>query len=280
MKQKTQTGHTNKTAKPALAAMAFLMIAVYLVAGFASAISINATAVAKAKAGQNSVSLDDVESDFDEENEVKFNIKATDDEIDDSISDDSRETTFAQVSIGQGWAISNEENSSNQIGSFVRLFWVEKTFVLESDDDDENNETNETNQTNTTVETTLARGTLKIGSMIYKIILDENASDEDTMVFDVFSARGNASGTLTLDSDVSLPGFTVWSGELDMDSGTDWEISAATQNSKAKNGDKVSTEESDDEDMPGAKGNLNAAERGNGQKIGLFARIRAWFGGE
>ena len=99
------------------------------------------------------------------------------------------------------------------------------------------------------------------------------------MVFDVVSEKGKINGTLTLNSDISLIGFTVWSGELDMESGTDWEIHVATQNSKVKSGDRAEIDDEDDE-MPGLKGNLNAAENGNGKKIGLWARIRAWFGGE
>lgn len=271
---------TNKT-KTAASMLAIFVIGMYLMAGFASALSlstdINANAVAKAKVGKASVSLEDAQSDFDEEARTNFNVREASHDIDESVSAEARESTFAQVSIGQGWVISSDDSNDSEgsEGSFARISWVEKTFIAASDD--EENETNNTNEASVN-ETTKARGTLKIGSTLYKLTLNENASDEDTMVFDVVSEKGKIIGTLTLESEVSLVGFTVWSGTLELDSGQSYEIHVATRNTKVKGTGSAEIQAGDEDKQPGFEGNINASEKGQGQKLGLFARIRAFFG--
>ncbi len=256
--------------KPTIAAAAILLVGIYLMAGFASAINMNANAIARAKVGDRSVSLDEAQHDFDDETSADFNVKEQNNEIDSSVSASAKESTFAQVSLGQGWAISNG-NSSNSSGSFIRLFWVEKTFVNNAGTNSTGNETNSTNQTST--ETTKAVGALKIGSDMYKLTL--SSQTDSSMTFDVVSHKDNVTGTLTLNSEVSLLGFTVWTGTLNLDNGPSYSIHVATQNSKVKG----SSESSDNESMPGLKGNLNAETRGEGKKLGLFERIRTWFRG-
>ena len=264
----------------AIAMAAILMVGLVLSLGFTSADSwkvssegkgINAN-VAKVKTGERSVSIGDVDDDEDSDND--FDIRKANKEIDDEVGVEARESTFAKVSIGNGWAISSGGNNTTSEGSFARIFWVEKTFVISGTS---TNATNETNQTNTT-ETTEARGTLKIGSDLYKLVLDSKT--EDTMTFNVVSEKGKVNGTLELEADISLVGFTVWSGTLDIDSGTDYEIHAATKNSKVKGSVEAGGENEDEDKQPGLKGNLNAETRGEGKKIGLFARIAAFFRGE
>ena len=265
----------------AIAMAAILMMGLVLSLGFTSADSwkassegkgINANVIAKVKTGERSVSISDVEDNEDSDND--FNIQKANEEIDDEVEVEARESTFAQVSIGNGWAISSGGNNTTSEGSFARIFWVEKTFVTS---DTYANATNETNQTNTT-ETTEARGTLKIGSNLYKLVLDSQA--EDTMTFNVVSEKRKVNGTLELEADISLVGFTVWSGTLNMNSGTDYEIHAATKNSKVKGSVEAGEENEDKDKQPGLKGNLNAETRGEGKKIGLFARIATFFRGE
>lgn len=294
--------------------------------------------IAQAHADQKAISMKDIGNDDDLEDE--FDVEDANKEIDDSVEREARESTFAQVSIGQGWATSSEE------GFFARIFWVEKTFVNAGTSVNNVNITNETNSfanrtgytlrgynnswsaitltsafnvsdgvynqsipltdlkvssvgvlsnatsqewgnisvsykytnTGTTSGVTKAIGTLKIGSDLYKLTLD--SSTEDSMVFDVRSEKGKVNGTLTLDSETSLLGFTVWSGTLDFDSGKSYDINLATKNSKVKGSKEVKAEIKSADKESGLKGNLNAAERGQGKKLGLFERIKAFFRGE
>ena len=252
----------------AVTLMTVLLIGLFLSMGFTSAVSMNANAVAKAKASQKSVSLADAENEA--ELEDNFDTNEASEEIDDSVAEHAKESTFAQVSIGQGWATSSGNETTSE-GNFVRIFWVEKTFVAS-----ENESTNETNQTNEATET-FARGTLKVGSDLYKLVLDSQTND--SMVFDVNKETSDVNGTLVLEAETSLLGFTVWTGDLDLDSGKSYDLHVATKNSKVKGSVETSIDD-DSGKQPGLKGNLNAAERGQGKKLGLLARIKAWFGGE
>lgn len=207
----------------------------------------------------NVVSIED----FNNSNNQDFNSTSITDasnEIDDSVSMNALESTFAQVSLGQGWAII--QNTSNISGYFAKIFWVEKTFVL-------------TNQTDNTTSngTTMVMGSLKIGSTLYN--LNMTSETNNTITFDVMKNK-NVVGTLTLDQTVSLLGFSVWSGILNLNSGQSYSINLATQNSKLKslnpsigkiNGSAGIT-----------AGQLNAAQNGQGKKLGLWDRIRTFFG--
>jgi len=225
---------------------------------------ITGNVIARANADQKAISMKDIGHDDDLEDE--FDVEDANKEIDDSVEREARESTFAQVSIGQGWATSSEE------GFFARIFWVEKTFVNEG--------TNASNQTNSTPanETTKAIGTLKIGSDLYRLTLDSQTND--SMVFDVMSEKGKINGTLELEAGTSLLGFTVWSGTLDLESGKSYDINLATKNSKVKGSKEVKAEIKSADKESGLKGNLNAETRGEGKKLGLFERIKAFFRGE
>jgi len=275
-----------ETMKPVMVTMAFLMIVLVASMGIASADSIRerdngdnengshgitANVVTKVRTGDKSISFDDAEHDAETDVGAEsgdFNVKHASSEIDSNVSSDAKESTFAQVSLGQGWAIP-ADNNSNSSGSFIRLFWVEKTFV----NDTSTNESNQTNTTNQSIETTKAIGTLKMGSDLYKLTL--SSQTDSSMTFDVVSQKGNVTGTLTLNSELSLLGFNVWTGTLDLDNGQSYNIHVATQNNKVKG----SSESSDNSSMPGLKGNLNAETRGEGKKLGLFERIKAFFRG-
>ena len=100
------------------------------------------------------------------------------------------------------------------------------------------------------------------------------------MVFDVMANKGKINGTLTLDSGTSLLGFTVWSGTLDLESGKSYDINLATKNSKVKGSKEVKAEIKSADKESGLKGNLNAETRGEGKKLGLFERIKAFLRGE
>jgi len=261
----------------AIVMTAVLMMGLVLSMGFSSAISANANVIAKAKTGQTSVSLNDIENEAGLE--AEFDIKKANRDIDSSVERDARESTFAQVSIGQGWAISSGNNTTNTTseGSFVRIFWVEKNFVNEG-----TNASNQTSQTSAN-ETTKLMGTLKMERDLYKLTLDSQT--DDSIIFDVSSEKGNVDGTLKLRAGTSLLGFTVWSGTLDLDSGKSYNINVATKNSKVKGsvdegGAIRETNSGEDENRSGLQGNLNAETRGEGKKLGLFSRIRAFFRGE
>ena len=304
---------------------------------------ITGNVIAKAKTDQRAVSFDEVEHDDDLDDE--FDVKDASEEIDDSVDRKARESTFAQVSIGQGWAISSGGNNTTSEGNFARIFWVEKTFVNVTTLVNNLNITNETNSfanstgytlsgynnswsaitltsafnvsagvynqpillanltvssvgvlsnatsqewgnisvsytytnTGTTSEATKAIGALKIGSDLYRLTL--NSQTNDSIMFDVVSEKGKVNGTLELEADLSLAGFTVWSGTLDLDSGKSYDINVATKNSKVKGSAEVRKEIKNQDKQPGLKGNLNAETRGEGKKFGLFARIRAFFSG-
>jgi len=252
---------------------AILMMGLLLTMSFATAKSINSgpgNVRDKVRTNQKAVSLDDAEDDLEDGN--GFDVKKASRDLDASVEREARESTFAQVSIGHGWAISSGGNNTTSEGNFARIFWVEKTFV--------NKGTNASNQTNQTPanETTKAIGALKIGSDLYRFTLDSQTND--SIVFDVVSEKGKVNGTLELEADLSLAGFTVWSGTLELDSGKSYAIDVATKNSKVKGSAEVRKEIKEEDKELDLKGNLNASERGEGKKLGLFARIRAFFRGE
>lgn len=323
---------------------AIFMAVLVLSIGFSAFVS--AKPSAKVKHEKKAVSLEAVG----EEAEIngEFDLKKASSEIDKSVSKKAKETTFAQVSIGQGWAVSSSGTGINTTseGQFARIFWVEKTFVNGTTLVNNLNITNETNSfanstgytlsgynnswsaitltsafnvsdgvynqsipladltvssvgvlsnatsqewgnisvsykytnTGTTSEATKAIGALKIGSDLYRLTL--NSQTGDTIVFDVVFNKGNVTGTLELEAETSLPGFTVWSGTLKLDSGKSYDINVATKNSKIKSSAEARKEIKNQDRQLDFKGNLNAAEKGQGKKLGLFARIKAFFRGE
>lgn len=249
--------------------MAFLMSVLVLTMSFSSAeilgnANVNANAVANVKTKGVVSSLSEVSAEFESDSESfdSENVAEASSEIDASVEKEAKESTFAQVSIGQGWAIRTDSDPDE--GSFARIFWVEKTFV------------NENTSTNTTInETTEARGTLKIGSELYKLVLQSET--EDKIVFDVVSERTKTKGTLELNIEQSLFGFTTWSGDLEQDSGQKYDVHFATKNSRVKSTGQAEDEVDKERNVSaGIDGNLNASERGEGQKIGLWARIKAF----
>ena len=215
--------------------------------------------------------------DFNGEQNDSFNSSSVMDasnEIDNSVSNNARETTFAQASLGQGWAITSDStNSTNSSGYFAEIVWVEKTFALPV----QNNQTNDTNQSTTANSTTIVAGALKIGNSLYKLNLTSETSTE--MVFDAMSRKGNVTGTLTLDQTTSLLGFSVWSGTLTLNSGQSYHLDLATKNSKIKSFSKPVGENEDNGSNASVNGNVDVSSPGQGRALGLFERIRSWFRG-
>ena len=233
--------------------------------GSSQLVPFNAHAVAKA--GTNLVSIED----FNNQSQGDFNstgIERESADIDASAGNNALEATFAQVSLGQGWA------TNNTSGSFAKIMWVEKTFANTTQGTNATaNDTNGTNQTNSTSpEMTIVMGSLKIGSQIYNLNLSSEANN--SMDFGVSSNRGNVTGTLDLNQQISLMGFSVWSGNLALSNGQEYQVNVATQNSRIK-----SSVPSVNASAKGEFGLKNAASSGQGKKIGLFERIRELFGG-
>ena len=197
--------------------------------------------------------------DFNGEQNDSFNSSSVMDasnEIDNSVSNNARETTFAQASLGQGWAITSDStNSTNSSGYFAEIVWVEKTFALPV----QNNQTNDTNQSTTANSTTIVAGALKIGNSLYKLNLTSETSTE--MVFDAMSRKGNVTGTLTLNS------------------GQSYHLDLATKNSKIKSFSKPVGENEDNGSNASVNGNVDVSSPGQGRALGLFERIRSWFRG-
>jgi len=189
-------------------------------------------------------------------------------DIDGSIGNTARESSFAQVSMGQGWAtLSGDANSSE--GDFARIFWVEKTFVNSS------NEDNDTTTTNAALtDLTVIKGGLKIGSNMYKLNLESETAN--SMVFDVTNEKDDTTGTLTLNMGESLVGFTVWSGTLALDSGKVYDIEVSTKNSKVAggmgDGTGMGNQFGKDKDKDKASSNEQPKKATFGEKM------RGWFG--
>jgi len=230
----------------------------------ASRTGIKSNAVADVKVRERAVAFSEVDDEFESESDFDAeSVQEANAEIDASVKKEAKQSTFAQVSIGQGWAIRSDTDPDE--GSFVRLFWVEKTFV---DSDTGANET------------TKARGFLRIGSDTYKLML--NSETSNSMTFDVMS-KDKKQGTLELNMQNSLMGFTSWTGDLKLDSGQTYEVEAATRNSKIKGTEakadvESKTEVESESDVDAEAGRENRAGAETGSKVGLWARIRALFG--
>lgn len=227
----------------------------------------------KIKTRGNSVSLSDVnaESDADSQTFGADNLQLASSDIDSSAGKTARESGFAQVSLGQGWAITTGDSNSSE-GNFARIFWVKKTFVNSSSTD---------NSTNTTAtsDVTKIKGGLKIGPDMYKLNL--TSETDNSMVFDVMSQKDKVNGTLTLNIDKSLVGFTTWTGTLSLDSGKTYTLTLATKDSKVKDMSSPGLGLGKDKNGNNSSDNSSSNESNNGQgkKLGFFARVRGWFGG-
>lgn len=219
----------------------------------------------KIKTRGNTASLSDIDSESDADSATfgSDNLKKASSEIDSSVGKGAKESTFAQVSMGQGWAVlSGDVNSSE--GNFARIFWVKKTFA------------NSANTTSTDV--TKVKGELKIGSDMYKLNLTSETAN--AMVFSVTGEKDKTSGTLTLNMGKSLVGFTVWSGTLVLDSGKSYDINVATKNSKVKGmgeGAGVGNDSGKDKSNNSDNKNSNGQANGQGKKAGLFEKMKGWF---
>ena len=223
----------------------------------------------KIRARENTASLSDIDSESDEDSQSfgSDKLQKASSEIDASVGKGAKEATFAQVSMGQGWAVlSGDANSSE--GNFVKIFWVKKTFA---------------NSANTTsADVTKVKGELKMGSDMYKLNLTSETAS--TMVFSVTGEKSKTSGTLTLNMGKSLVGFTVWSGTLVLDSGKSYDINVATKNSKvtgmgegAGMGNQFGKDKDKDKDKDKAS-DSDAKTNGQGKKLGFGERMRGWFG--
>ena len=261
--------------------MSFLLMGLVLSMGFGLAasekLSMSGNAIEhasdKIRARENTASLSDINSESDEDSQSfgSDKLQKASSDIDSSVGKGAKESTFAQVSMGQGWAtLSGDVNSSE--GNFARIFWVKKTFVNSSDKD------NSTNTTSTDL--TVIKGGLKIGSDMYKLNLTSETAN--AMVFSVTNEKDKTSGTLTLNMGKSLVGFTVWSGTLVLDSGKSYDINVATKNSKVKGigsdagmGNQFGKDKDKDKDKVS---DSDAKTNGQGKKAGLFEKMRGWFG--
>ncbi len=197
--------------------------------------------------------------DFNSKDNEDFNstsIMNASSDIDHSVPANARETTFAQVSLGRGWVISSTTNSTNSTGYFANIFWVQKTFA------------NTKNQTNAAMSKTVVLGALKIGPTTYNLNLTSETNS--SMTFDVVNHKRNVTGTLNLNQQLSIVGFSVWSGTLSLSSGQTYQITLATENNKVSSTSGVE-----------AKGNLkgiaHALVNGKGEKKGLWYMHRGFF---
>jgi len=221
--------------------IAVVLVAMFLLMGFGAANSLEP----KIKVKRDAVSV----SNFDESEDVSDlnRIIETSAEIDSEVPKESKESTFAQVSFGRGWAISS---GSNQEGFMAKIFWVKKTFVKKN-----------------STEETKVKGAVKIGNQLYKIVLDSET--EDSMTFDLKTKSDKNVGVLEINADKSLEGFTVWSGEITINSGQTYEMHLATKNSKVKD---ISSYKNKDKDLD--------KPNGNGKKRGFFSKVKAFFKGD
>ena len=225
-------------------------------------------------------SVNEIENEFQNNNESNSTLNDSLGEIDRSAGADAKASGFAQVSHGTGWAIS----SDNQ-GSFAQITIVEKSFVNVTDNSNsvtdnstnstDNNSTNSTNETTTNQTNSVSTSSeFSIGTGVLKLTgmpafnLRMTSATEDTFTFDVV---GSNPGTLTLTREESLSGFSVWSGTLDLDSGTSYELHIATLDSKVK-GEALGAGKGNGQNI-GAKLQASA-----GKSHGFWARLRAFFG--
>jgi hypothetical protein len=171
-------------------------------------------------------------------------------EIDSSVRTDLKASSFAIVSRGEGWATNATD------GSFVRIMIVQKTFV----DADDN-------------ETVRARGVLKLnGRPAYNLVMTSETDSE--MVFDVRS-NNEIVGKLTLTEETEVGAFTSWKGTLDLESGNDLVIRAATIDNKLRataDAESNATVDADARDeIKDARKEVREARKG------LFASLRDLF---
>ena len=187
-----------------------------------------------------------IRADYDEEVSVSNSeaIEAQSRDIDASASLDStlKASTFAQVSQGEGWAVTADE------GAFARIMLVEKSYVKSGSD----------------VEVTKSRGIIKIvGHEAYNL---ELTSKTDTkMTFNV-TLKGKTSGTLVLDEKTAIGAFSTWGGELKLDSGKTYTLSIATMDHRLKGEGEVNVS---------ADGTVKVSD--NGAKVGFWSRFRGLF---
>lgn len=231
--------------------------------------SSSASADAKTSAGASvkSTSLADIEAELESNADASVQKKERDYRLRDAISDidssvdvKARQSAFTSVSTGTGWA------SSTDTGFFAKIFWVEKSFV-ESD--------SSANATANVSETTKARGLLKLNSeSMYKLVLVSES--DNSMVFNVTNGGNRKVGTLELVAEKELQTFTVWEGTLKFDSGKEYAIDIATIERKAKGEvkEEIELKEFDGKEFK-ETGLENAIERGEGKKLGLWARLKA-----
>jgi hypothetical protein len=235
----------------------------------------NANAKAKTRAKKalyveetvNAVTAEDFSAEVETETESSVTIEDAVLEVESSAEasgeGELKASSFATASVGQGWATTTDE------GMFARIVFVEKSFV--------NTQNNE--------EVTLNNGFIKLGNNPpYKLVL--TAHTEHTLTFDV-TARGKdkATGTLTLESQQSLAGFTVWKGTLKTESKT-YDVMVATHNKKLKGNGKISAETKAEieEKIKRTYADVDAdaqiAAKTARAKGGFWARIKAFLGAE
>ena len=179
-------------------------------ANVVSDIKVRADETIKVREREKIHTLTEIRAEVEEDEDTESDdITVTLDEIDASVSSDARTSAFTQLHRGVGWVTSNDS------GKMAALFWIEKTFVINSEEE------------------IRAGGQLKVDSKEkYRLTLDSKT--EDQIVFDVRNPRTNTEGTLTLDAKTSLPGFTVWEGTLLMKDGMEYDISIATKDSRIR----------------------------------------------
>ena len=186
-----------------------------------------------------------IENEYRINNESNVSIGQHLDDINKMAGANAAASGFAQVSHGTGWAIS----SDNQ-GSFAQITLIERSFV---------NVTNATTGANST-EFSVGNGVLKLTGM-NALNLQLASSSGNTFVFNV---SGAGDGTLTLTKETSLQGFTVWSGDLEMNSGTSYSIHVATMDSKVIG-----------EGVANGQAHVNVP---HGRALGFWARVWNFFG--
>jgi len=120
---------------------------------------------------------------------------------------------FAKVDHGTGWAI-----SSDGTGSLLKILLVQRTFVNATD--------------NSSEEIVLSKGVFKLsGSSALGLNLISNSGSDFS--YEVVN-KGETVGTLTLVENSYASGFSTWSGELNLESGENYDVTFATLNSKTK----------------------------------------------
>lgn len=165
-----------------------------------------------------------------------------------------RPVSSTTVSAGQGWAIHGDE------GVFVHLVFAEKQFL--------NNQTNQ--------EIVKSRGLIKLGGMpMYKLVLVSET--ENSMTFNVTGhGKDTVAGTLELTAQNSLSGFTVWKGNLSLDS-LSYDIMVATQH-KVLRDKSLRGKDSDERESNDTDSDENKTEgKSVRERIGFWARFISFF---